>query len=136
MDAQRFVHGIQALGAESAQFRRFVQQQAARLGMDRELLAARMVGRWKSGAPLELAPLHDDHGQGAARRGRSGRAGFDPIIGQTAGDGARRMDEPFPNYPAGRRRTILTIPEQFVKLSAAAYFFMPSIAALRTVLTS
>ena len=42
------------------EFRRFVQQQAARLGMDRELLAARMVGRWKSGAPLELAPRRDD----------------------------------------------------------------------------
>ena len=36
------------------EFRRFVQQQAPRLGMDRELLSARMVGRWKSGAPLEL----------------------------------------------------------------------------------
>jgi hypothetical protein len=62
--------------------------------------------------------------------------GFDPIIGQAAGDGARQMDEPFPNYPAGNRRTTLTIPEQFVKLTAAAYFFMPSITALRTVLTS
>src|SRR5271155_932688 len=35
------------------EFRRFVADRAARLGMDRELLAARMVGRWKSGAPLE-----------------------------------------------------------------------------------
>ena len=42
------------------EFRRFVQQQAARLGMDHQLLAARMVGRWKSGAPLELAPLRDN----------------------------------------------------------------------------
>ena len=38
------------------EFRRFVREQAARLGMDPELLAARMVGRWKSGAPLQLAP--------------------------------------------------------------------------------
>ena len=42
------------------EFRRFVREQAARLGMDPELLAARMVGRWKSGAPLELAPRRDD----------------------------------------------------------------------------
>jgi Dyp-type peroxidase family len=47
------------------EFRRFVAARAARLGMDRELLAARMVGRWKSGAPLELAPLRDDPRLGA-----------------------------------------------------------------------
>ena len=61
--------------------------------------------------------------------------GFDPIIGQAPGNGAREMDEPYPNYPAGSRRTTLTIPEQFAKLTAAAYFFTPSITALRTVLT-
>ena len=61
--------------------------------------------------------------------------GFDPIIGQAAGNGAREMDEPYPNYPAGNRRTTLEIPKQFVVLTAAAYFFMPSITALRTVLT-
>jgi hypothetical protein len=62
--------------------------------------------------------------------------GFDPIIGQAEGNGVRQIDEPYPNYPAGSRRTTLVIPEQFVKLTAAAYFFMPSITALRTVLTS
>ncbi len=61
--------------------------------------------------------------------------GFDPIVGQAAGNGAREMDEPFPNYPAGSRRTTLDIPDQFVKLTAAAYFFVPSLTALRTVLT-
>ncbi len=61
--------------------------------------------------------------------------GFDPIIGQAAGSGSREMDEPFPNYPAGNRRTTLEIPNQFVVLTAAAYFFVPSITALRTVLT-
>ena len=216
--------------------RRFVAERAARLGMDRELLAARMVGRWKSGAPLELAPLRDNPGLGAdakrnndfgfgddpfqrkcpyaahirkvyprddtgdvaeAQRHRIIRAGipfgpevepgetttrqsrglifvcyqtsierqfefiqgryannpgfvegklrpgggavtpgFDPIIGQAPGSGAREMDEPYPDYPAGNRRTTLAIPHQFVKLTAAAYFFMPSISALRTVLTS
>jgi Dyp-type peroxidase family len=212
----------------------FVREQAARLGMDQELLAARMVGRWKSGAPLELTPLRDDLKLGAdekrrndfefgddpeqrrcpyaahirkvnprddtgneaeAQRHRIIRAGIpfgpevapgetttrhkrglmfvcyqtsierqfeyiqrqandpdfvsgkrrpgggavtpgiDPIIGQAPGNGAREMDEPFPNYPAGNRRTTLTIPQEFVKLTAAAYFFMPSITALRTVPT-
>jgi hypothetical protein len=63
------------------------------------------------------------------------KPGFDPIIGQAADEGAREMDEPYPNYPAGNRRTTLEIPRQFVVLTAAGYFFMPSISALRTVLT-
>ena len=217
------------------EFRRLVAERAARLGMDRELLAARMVGRWKSGAPLELAPLRDNPALGAdanrnndfaygddpvqrrcpyaahirktyprddagseaeAQRHRIIRAGipfgpevepgetmtrrsrglmfvcyqtsierqfefiqrnfannpgfvggktrpgggavapgFDPIIGQAPGNADREMDEPYPNYPAGNRRTTLDMPNQFVVLTAAAYFFMPSITALRTVLS-
>jgi Dyp-type peroxidase family len=217
------------------EFRRFVREQAARLGMDPELLGARMFGRWKSGAPLERTPLYDEPALGAdekrnndfefgddpeqrkcpyaahirkmyprddtgdeaeVQRHRIIRAGipfgpevepgetttrhsrglmfvcyqtsierqfefiqrsyannpdfvygkrrpgggavtpgFDPIIGQAPGNGPRQMDEPYPNYPAGSRRTTLTIPRQFVELTAAAYFFMPSITALRTVLT-
>jgi Dyp-type peroxidase family len=216
------------------EFRRFVRESAARLGIDPELLAARMVGRWKSGAPLELAPLRDDAALGRdekrnndfgfgddryqrkcpyaahirkvyprddvalaeAQRHRIIRAGipfgpevqpgetttrhsrglmfvcyqtsierqfefiqrnyannpdfvrgkmrpgggavspgFDPIIGQAPGGGAREMEEPFSNYPSGNRRTTLEMPRQFVVLTAAAYFFMPSISALRTVLT-
>jgi len=215
------------------EFRAFVRQQAARLGMDPELLMARMVGRWKSGAPLERAPLRhdpalggddrrnndfefgddelqrrcpyaahirkvyprDDLDEAEAQRHRIIRAGIpfgpevaagetvtrhsrglmfvcyqtsierqfeyiqrhandpgfvggkrrpdggtvtpghDPIIGQAPGNGARSMDEPYPNYPAGNRRTTLEIPSQFVVLTAAGYFFMPSITALRTVLT-
>lgn len=215
------------------EFRKFVREQAARLGMDSELLAARMVGRWKSGVPMELAPLRDDPRLGGdgkrnndfefaddpfqrrcpyaahirkvyprndvneaeAQRHRIIRAGipfgpevmpgetttrhsrglmfvcyqtsierqfeyiqrhandpdfvagkqrpgggavtpgFDPIIGQAADEGAREMDEPYPNYPAGNRRTALEMPRQFVELTAAGYFFMPSVTALRTVLT-
>jgi Dyp-type peroxidase family len=219
------------------EFSKFVAERAISLGMDPELLGARMVGRWKSGAPLELAPLHDNPalgrnakhnndfdygddpfqgrcpyaahirkvyprddapgGEAEAQTHRIFRAGitfgpevapdemttrhsrglmfvcyqtsiarqfeyiqrrhandpdfvnekrrpvsgapvtpgFDPIIGQAAGGGPRAMDEPFPNYPAGNRRTTLEIPSQFVVLTAAAYFFMPSLSALRTVLT-
>jgi Dyp-type peroxidase family len=218
------------------EFRRFVAEQAAWLGMNPQLLAARMVGRWKSGAPLERAPLRDNPGMGSddkrnndfdfaedrfqrkcpyaahirkvnprddtgskaeVQRHRIIRAGipfgpevkpsetitrhsrglmfvcyqtsierqfeyiqknyannphfvsgkerpggggvvtpgFDPIIGQAPGSGPREMDEPYPNYPAGNPRTTLAMPHQFVVLTAAAYFFMPSITALRTVLT-
>jgi Dyp-type peroxidase family len=215
------------------EFRRFFREQAARLGMDPELLTARMVGRWKSGAPMELAPRRDDRALGAdARRnndfdygddpfqqkcpyaahirktnprddvslaeahrhlimrqgisfgpevepgetttrrsrglmfvcyqtsierqfeymqrqandpafvgskrrpgGGAVTPGIDPIIGQAPGNGPREMDEPYPNYPGGSRRTTLTMPQQFVELTAAAYFFMPSITALRTVVT-
>ena len=218
------------------EFRRFVAAQGARLGISPDLLAARMVGRWRSGAPLELAPLEDNRWLGAndkrnndfdyakdpfqracpyaahirkvnprddppagdaetlshriiragipfgpevapgetttmhrrglmfvcyqasigrqfefiqsryannpdfvfgKRRPDDGRPvvpGFDPIIGQAAGNGARVMDEPAPNYPAGNRRTTLDMPEQFVSVTASGYFFMPSIPALRTLL--
>jgi Dyp-type peroxidase family len=217
------------------EFRNFVAEQARQVGMDPELLAARMLGRWKSGTPLELAPIRDyptlgrdgmrnndfefgedpaarrcpyaahirkvhprdeaPGGEAEAQRHRIIRAaisfgpevapgetttrhsrglmfvcyqtsierqfeyiqrqandpgfvgdkrrpgggavtpGFDPIIGQAEHGGVRAMDEPYPNYPAGNRRTTLTIPKQFVELTAAAYFFIPSITALRTVLT-
>ena len=219
------------------EFRSFVAAQAARLGRYPDLLAARMVGRWRSGAPLELAPLRDNPslaaddmrnndfdyaddpfqracpyaahirkanprddpsgGKAETLRHRIIRAGiafgpevmpgetrtmrsrglmfvcyqasiecqfefiqsrysnnpqfvgckrrpddgspvapgFDPIVGQAQGGGARVMDEPAPNYPTGNRRTKLEMPEPFVVLTAAGYFFMPSITALRTVLT-
>jgi hypothetical protein len=59
--------------------------------------------------------------------------GFDPIIGQNREGGRRFMDEPAPNYPYGNRRTRLEIPEEFVVLTGAAYFFMPSIKALHNL---
>jgi Dyp-type peroxidase family len=61
--------------------------------------------------------------------------GFDPIIGQALPGLTRFMDEPAPNYPYGNRRSALELPEQFVELTAAGYFFMPSLSALRTALT-
>jgi Dyp-type peroxidase family len=61
--------------------------------------------------------------------------GYDPIVGHALRGAPRAMDEPAPNYPAGDRRTSLEMPQQFVVLTAAGYFFMPSITALRTVLT-
>ena len=42
-----------------ADFRRYLRDNASSPG-EEELLAAKMVGRWRSGAPLVLAPDHDD----------------------------------------------------------------------------
>ena len=42
------------------EFDQFLLSQAHSLGMDPLLLGARLVGRWKSGAPLQLTPTQDD----------------------------------------------------------------------------
>ena len=47
------------------EFEKFVDDTATAGGVDPQLLAARMVGRWKSGAPVSLSPLQDNPDQGA-----------------------------------------------------------------------
>jgi Dyp-type peroxidase family len=47
-----------------AAFRRYLREQASS-PEEEELLAAKMVGRWRSGAPLVLAPERDDAALGA-----------------------------------------------------------------------
>jgi len=47
-----------------AAFRRFLREQASS-PQEEEFIAAKMVGRWRSGAPLVLAPEHDDPKLGA-----------------------------------------------------------------------
>jgi Dyp-type peroxidase family len=47
-----------------AAFRKYLRTQASS-PEEEELLAAKMVGRWRSGAPLVLAPDHDDLALGA-----------------------------------------------------------------------
>jgi Dyp-type peroxidase family len=42
-----------------AAFRQYLKSNSASLEAE-ELLAAKMMGRWRSGAPLALCPLHDD----------------------------------------------------------------------------
>jgi len=42
-----------------ADFRKYLKANATS-EMDEELLAAKMMGRWRSGAPLALCPLHDN----------------------------------------------------------------------------
>lgn len=52
------------LHQDVAGFRRFLRANAANTG-DEELLAAKFVGRWRSGAPLSLSPDRDDPALGA-----------------------------------------------------------------------
>lgn len=52
------------LHADVAAFRRYLRDNS-RSPEDEELLAAKTVGRWRSGAPLALSPEHDDPGLGA-----------------------------------------------------------------------
>ncbi|MDC0744653.1 cytochrome P450 [Polyangium mundeleinium] len=49
-------------------FRRFVAENAAMLGMDAELVAAKLMGRWRSGVPLVLAPEKDEPNTPPERR--------------------------------------------------------------------
>src|SRR5881394_3907630 len=42
-----------------AEFRRYLKANAAG-AEEEELIAAKMMGRWRSGAPLALCPMHDD----------------------------------------------------------------------------
>ncbi len=42
------------------EFDGYLESQAQTLGTDSVLLGARLVGRWKSGAPIELTPSQDD----------------------------------------------------------------------------
>jgi Dyp-type peroxidase family len=42
------------------EFTAFLEDEAVTLGLDPEVLGARLVGRWKSGAPLIKTPLQDD----------------------------------------------------------------------------
>lgn len=50
-----------------AELRRYLKENARSDG-DEELLAAKMMGRWRSGAPLALCPHHDDPELGADPR--------------------------------------------------------------------
>jgi Dyp-type peroxidase family len=56
--------GLRKYQSRVATFNRFLQANA-RTEDERELLAAKLVGRWRSGAPLTLAPDQDDAALGA-----------------------------------------------------------------------
>jgi hypothetical protein len=50
----------QRFGEGQPEFDNYLSSQAEALGTDSVLLGARLVGRWKSGAPIELTPMQDD----------------------------------------------------------------------------
>ncbi len=64
-----------------AEFGQFLRDDADKLGMDPALLGARMMGRWRSGAPLALAPLQDDRELGG-RADRNNDFDFSDDAGQ------------------------------------------------------
>ncbi len=51
---------IRKLHQNVAAFRAFLQERAKLMGEDPEFIAAKMVGRWRSGCPLALSPGRDD----------------------------------------------------------------------------
>jgi len=59
--------GLRKYQSRVGAFNRFLQANA-RTDEERELLAAKLVGRWRSGAPLTLAPDRDDPALGADPR--------------------------------------------------------------------
>jgi Dyp-type peroxidase family len=56
---------LRKLYEDVAAFRGFLETHAAELGIDVEYMAAKLMGRWRSGAPLVLCPTHDDPELGA-----------------------------------------------------------------------
>lgn len=77
-----------------AEFRRYLKSQAA-TPENEELLAAKMMGRWRSGAPLALSPNADDHilGNDAKRNNDFLFKSDDPIGYKTPlGSHIRRMN--------------------------------------------
>ncbi|HEY0815623.1 MAG TPA: peroxidase [Pseudonocardia sp.] len=59
--------GLRKYQSRVGTFNRFLREHADS-GQERELLAAKLIGRWRSGAPLTLAPTEDDPGLGADPR--------------------------------------------------------------------
>lgn len=56
---------VRKLKQDVAAFRAFLKSSAETLGMDEEMVAAKLMGRWRSGAPLVLSPDRDDPELGA-----------------------------------------------------------------------
>jgi deferrochelatase/peroxidase EfeB len=74
--------GVRKYQSRVGSFNRFLQKNA-KTDEDRELLAAKLVGRWRSGAPLTLAPTKDD-----------------PAVGE---DPQRNNDFTYANDPQGKQ---------------------------------
>ncbi|MDI1446326.1 cytochrome P450 [Polyangium sp. 6x1] len=89
-------------------FRRFVAKNAATLGMDAELVAAKLMGRWRSGVPLVLAPEKDEPDMSPERRDDFGYQAQDPE-GLRCPFGAHiRRANPRDALPIARRTAVRT----------------------------
>jgi len=53
------VHDI-SMSNTDPEFHKFVTDQAAENNMSADLLGSRIIGRWKSGAPIDITPDQDD----------------------------------------------------------------------------
>jgi len=95
--------GLRKYQSRVGTFNRFLREHA-RTEEERELLAAKLVGRWRSGAPLTLAPDRDDPALGAdPRRNNDFSYAADPDGRQVPlGSHMRRMN------PRDTRLAILT----------------------------
>ena len=62
---QRQLHGVSPHAGACGQVSRLPARSMARLAEEQELVAAKLMGRWRSGAPLVLAPDKDDPALGA-----------------------------------------------------------------------
>ena len=58
---------VRKLRQRVSEFRRYLKAHASS-PEEEERLAAKMMGRWRSGAPLALSPDHDDPELGADRK--------------------------------------------------------------------
>jgi Dyp-type peroxidase family len=85
-------------------FNRFIKTTAAALGLSEDLFGAKMVGRFKSGAPLETLEFPTPHSGGGPKRADPGTArpplAEDPVLvnnfeyGDDDGDDPRRLIVP------------------------------------------
>lgn len=92
------------LHQDVAGFRRFLREHATS-GLDEELLAAKVMGRWRSGAPLALTPERDDPALGTDRgRNNAFRFGDDPNGFTTPGGCHIRRANPRDSAVAGEPR--------------------------------
>jgi Dyp-type peroxidase family len=84
-----------------AAFRQYLKANAPDVS-EEEWLAAKMLGRWRSGAPLELCPLHDDPELGADPRRNNDFLYGDDAIGYRTPPGAHiRRTNPRDSSVAG-----------------------------------
>ena len=87
-----------------------------------DLLAAKLMGRWRSGAPLVLAPERDDPELGADPL-RNNDFNYKEMGGQ---DGT--LEYKIPKRPI--RKLLKGLPA-FTTLTGGAYFFLPGLNGLR-----